>query len=293
MELSSLIPSFETFLRAENRTVRTAETYREALQRLIAFLEGEGRPTDVDQITRADIISFRQYLVENYRPATASNRHRSLQQFYRWAVAEGIVKDDPMRGLKVPHVPEEPPPILTQEELRRLVRACEGKNFIDRRDMAIVRLLAATGMRLGELTDMTTESLDREAGVVTVIGKGRRPRLVPVDPRTAQALDRYARARAGHRNHDRADLWLGKGGRMRENGVYQAVKRRAKMAGLDIHPHQLRHTFAHRWKMAGGSGEDLMRVAGWRSPQMLARYGASAADERAILAARRLGLGEL
>jgi integrase len=80
---------------------------------------------------------------------------------------------------------------------------------------------------------------------------------------------------------------------MTDNGIRQMLRRRANQCGLDhLHPHMFRHTFAHRWLSEGGQEQDLMRLAGWRSREMLARYGASAADQRAREAHRRMGLGD-
>ena len=80
---------------------------------------------------------------------------------------------------------------------------------------------------------------------------------------------------------------------MTDSGISQMLKRRCLQAGIDlVHPHQLRHTAAHVWMAEGGSETDAMRLFGWKSRQMLERYGASAADERAHAAAKRMSLGD-
>src|SRR5205807_2196758 len=134
---------------------------------------------------------------------------------------------------KPPPIPETPVSIVGEDTLKKLLKACAGPTFADRRDLAIIRLLLDSGLRRGEAAGLTLEDVSLDNDDVTVLGKGRRPRVVPFGARTGQALDRYLRERKKHPLAKKSNvLWLGPNGAITGSGIAQIIEKRCIQAGI-------------------------------------------------------------
>lgn len=284
LALKALIQSWQLALDAENKSDKTQANYLEAMTLLTRWLVDEGKPHDPEEVTTGVLREWLVYLEETRSAATARTRWTALRSFWAWALEEGEIGVNPMALVKPPAIPEKLVDMLTTEQLRDVIAACDGPRLVDRRDVAIILLYADNGGRLSEIALAEAARLDLRARELVVMGKNARERVLPFGARTARAMDRYLRIRARQPYADSKWLWLsGKDGRaVTANGIHQMLKRRGAAAGVPgLHAHMFRHGFADAWLSSGGSENDLMEIAGWRSRQMLNRYGAKRRGERA------------
>lgn len=293
-DLAELAPSWTRTLRAQRKSASTIEQYGIGLR---LFLRWCDEKDHTPEITRPLVEQFIGDIMEaGTAPSTATLRLSAMKQFTRWLIDEGELDTNPLVGMKAPKVDQAIVDGLTDDELRSLLKVCSGKTFLDRRDEAIVRLLAETGMRSGEILGLRVEDVDVDRGLVAIHkSKTHRGRVVPFGPQTGEAVDRYLRMRRKHRlAHTEAFLLGGNNrGTVAYHGMRDAILDRAELAGIkSFRLHRLRNTAATRWLAAGGSEGGAMQIMGWRSPQMLHRYVQATASARATDEARGLNLGD-
>lgn len=292
-----LLESWLRSKRAANLSPTSIRDYGFDGRLFLRHLDSTG--THLSHVTRGDVEQFMaDRLAAGRAAATVARNYRSLVQLFRYLDEEDeLAGKNPMTMVKAPIVPESPPPVITEADYELLLAACEEHRqrtarpytrpdrptFENKRDVALIRMLWTTGVRAAEIMGLTVANINLKADTFTVRAKGRIDRVVPLTAKTSLAVDRYLRARARHVHATTTDaLWLGDKGQLTDSGLRQMIERRCIDAGIaHINPHKFRHTLAHRAKTKGMSDGDLMSIAGWTTPQMLHRYGKSAAAERA------------
>jgi site-specific recombinase XerD len=284
---SALIRSFLLHRGAVGST-RTATLYGEILELFSQWLENQGHRGGLATVKRRDASSwFAEQRAAGLSGNTIRNRWVALRSFFKWLTDEEEIEENPLAKLTVPKPDVPPPDVLTVDELAALLKACAGASFKNRRDFALVRLMAGTGLRVSEVAAIQAEDIDLAHRILVVPrGKGDRKRMVRIDPETAASLDRYQRVRARHRLARLEGYWIGHRGVFGAKGIRTMLATRSEEAGIrPVNPHQLRHTYAHLWLQRGGNEGDLQMLGGWESPQVMRRYGSALARDRALAAA--------
>ena len=225
-------------------SVNTLAAYRRDLQ---ALAEDAGK--DLFQVSEADLL---QVLAKRYGrglQARSSARWLScIKGFYRHSLARGRIAADPAAHVEHPRLGKPLPGALSEQQVEALLNAPDAETPIGLRDRAMLELLYATGLRISELVSLGLASINLRQGVVRVLGKGGKERLVPVGQEALAWVARFVRdgrpALFGDRTEALFPSRLGR--RMTRQTFWHAIKRHALQAGIDrsISPHTLRHAFA-------------------------------------------------
>ena len=259
--MDDLIDQFLAYVELElGLAHNTVLAYRADLVDFAAFCARDGSSrrggTPLNRATPETISGYQQFLNEERKLAISSIlRHVAcLKMFFRFLKARGILVDDPTELLETPHHWKKLPDVLGRDQMKALIAAVPAEEKLALRDIAILELFYACGLRASELADLTLESLHFDLGIIRVIGKGMKERIIPVGTPAINAVKKYidelrpqllgvkSKRPKGHTTR----LFLSRsGGPITRVVLWQFVQRAARRAGIRaIHPHTLRHTFA-------------------------------------------------
>ncbi|MEM8954040.1 MAG: site-specific tyrosine recombinase/integron integrase [Verrucomicrobiota bacterium] len=234
---------------------------RSSLERVMGWLEETRERRIWGKVQLEDLTAYLMWRKERGLSAASLRLEIiALKIFFRWLQGRGKVPIDVAEGVMSPRLEKYLPDTLNEEEVERLLASIDGGKLLDLRDRAILELLYASGLRVGELVKVRLDELNEEAGLVRVTGKGNKTRLVPVGKRAMEAIDRYVvkeRPRLVKDGRTGNEVFLTvRGGKMTTQRAWQIVKDRVKAAGIEmnVYPHMLRHSFATHLL---GHGADL------------------------------------
>lgn len=253
--LSSDAEEYLTWLAVEQGRARnTLAAYRRDLLAYEHFLARTGRSVD-----SADLAAVEEHLADRrgagLGPASVSRALAAIRGLHRFRLEEGLGTTDATAEVAGVPLPRRLPKALAESETLALLESAAGDDALSRRDRAVLEVLYGTGMRVSELAGLSLADLGSETGLVRVLGKGNKERLVPLGSHARAALERWlgpggrpvvAPRRWARRGDAEAVFLNARGGRLTRQGVWGVLKKRARSVGLEdkVHPHVLRHSCA-------------------------------------------------
>jgi integrase/recombinase XerC len=261
--ISQQIPQYLEYLRTVKQySPHTLTNYARDLERLRQFCEHAG-VTDATDVKVNHVRSFASGLHREGKQGRSIQRALSAaRSFFRYLGKQGVLGHNPAEGIQAPRQQRRLPKVLDADQVDLLLQH-RGDSATDLRDQAMAELFYSSGLRLSELAALDIEDLDRQGRLVTVTGKGRKTRTVPVGSVALGALENWLnlrRAGAG----ERALFTTARGGRISVRNIQDRLRRQGRKAMLhqDVHPHMLRHSFASHMLESSGDLRAVQELLG-------------------------------
>jgi integrase/recombinase XerD len=226
----------------------TLAAYRADLTALARWLQQRG--TAIGRCTRSDLLAFIAFRVEaGARPRSTARQLSSFRRFFRYMVRDGAVREDPTAQIAMPKIGRSLPKSLTIAEVEALLGAPAVTDPLGHRDRTMLEVLYATGLRVSELVSLKLGQVNLNQGVLRILGKGNRERLIPLGEEAVSWVQDFLQGPRGEILLDRQTDSLfptRRGDRMTRQAFWHIIKRYAAKAGIDkeLSPHTLRHAFA-------------------------------------------------
>ena len=257
----------DTLWLQEGLSANTLEAYRRDLEGLERWFSKRG--TALASASRADILEYLSSSVsKGARPRTTARLLSSLRRFYGYLVREEKIKTDPTALIDSPKLGRPLPKSLSEEQVVKLLESPDTKTSLGLRDRAMLETLYATGLRVSELVGLTLSQVSLTQGVVRVIGKGDKERLVPLGEEAISWISRYlaeGRPKLVKSRSTDALFTTTRGGPMTRQAYWHNLKQHTRKAGIEpkkLSPHTLRHAFATHLLNHGADLRVVQRLLG-------------------------------
>ncbi len=276
--MKDLINDFSSYLETERRaSSHTVKNYLVDLAQFSNFMQNRRRGMKVTEIDHAVVREYLGTLFGKKNPTSIARKLSSLRSFFDYCVKRGTVKDNPAKEVPAPKVPKRVPKFLTVDEVFALLETPDATGALGRRDKAIMELLYASGLRVSELVGLNRGDLNVDDGVVRVLGKGRKERMVPVGKKACDALKNYLDLRpalAGDSAVNTAIFVNRNGTRLSTRAIERMMIKYLRQSGIQkaATPHVLRHTFATHLLNAGADMRGIQELLGHSSLSTTQKY---------------------
>ncbi len=300
LKLSELIAYYEICNKAEGKSPKTISWYSDNLQRFRSYVISRHHSESIDSIDTKFLREYVLYLMARHRfenhpsnpptnePLSSSTIHghvRTLRAFSNWMLRENLTDTSLAAGIKPPKIVKKVISTLSNEEIASVLHTFNSTSHSQIRNKVIFMLLLDTGLRIGELISLKLDDIHIDEGLMKVMGKGKKERMVPIGNKAQKALQSYLfryRPKPAHSDIDNAFLSVF-GTPITENGVKLMFARLAQGSGIErLHAHLCRHTFATMFLLNGGDVFTLQQILGHSTLEMVRNYVTFASNHVAM-----------
>lgn len=283
LPLDPLISSFQTALRHERKaSPHTIKNYTHDLLEFQDYIRRfqpeilDENKIDIHRINPLTLRSFVALLFQKNSPASIARKLSSLRSFFQYWVKKGVLAQNPAKTIHSPKIPKKLPKFLNVDEVFKLLDAPMTDDFKGNRDRSILELLYSSGLRVSELVGLNINQLDLGAGIVRIMGKGNKERLVPLGQKTIEKLNCYFEERNKlNKIQDTEAVFLNsRGERITVRSIQRMLDRVISSCGLskEVSPHVLRHSFATHMLNSGADLRSIQELLGHASLSTTQRY---------------------
>ncbi|MCH8012272.1 MAG: site-specific tyrosine recombinase XerD [Candidatus Marinimicrobia bacterium] len=268
--METYLPEYLMSLRIErNLSPHTLEAYKHDISRYLKFISDFNMVSTLDDIKPMHVRAFIRMLADLHLQSSSIRRNFSvIRSYHTFILDEKYSTIDPSEQLEAPKLPQKLPTVLTVNEIEKMLAVIDTSTSTGIRDKAMIELLYSSGLRVSELVNLRLVNLLANQGVIKVLGKGMKERLVPMGGKAAYCLEKYindSRHKLVKKGKRTEFLFLNvRGGKITRKGVWPLVKAYATKAGIEknVSPHTLRHSFATHLLEGGANLRAVQEMLG-------------------------------